>query len=233
MAEAPAAVLGAQHARSGRPLQRGVDRGRVGPRGGGERRGLGAVVEHDERDEHTVGLGAEPVQARVEQVGQARRHADVAAAGRGGRAELLGVERVAGRGDDERVGGGGVERRAGRPLADLAHGVVVERAQAHDDRGAPVGQPAHEPVGRGAGRRRAQRGDDDQRRGARRAAEVVDEPQRRLVGRVQVLEHEHEAALARRLVEQVADRRQQPVALGGGDPLGVPGGGGEQRQRAA
>ena len=47
------------------------------------------------------------------------------------------------------------------------------------------------------------------------AREVVHERQGRLVGRVQIVDHEHHAALRRSLLQQLGDRREDAMAIHG------------------
>ena len=173
-----------------------------------------AVVDHGERGEQPPAERLEPLEPPRHDLAQPRRHRDLAG-GVHRRRELLREERVARRRALDGAEGSGRERSAGGPLRDRRERRAVERAERHFGRGAAL-EEARAQVRGGLGERLiAHAGDHEQTLAGGAAREVVHQRRRRLVGGMQVVDHEHDAALRGGLCEQLGDRREDAMAVHG------------------
>ena len=109
----------------------------------------------------------------------------------------------------------GPQRPAGGPLRDRRERGAVERTERHLHRGAALEQARAHERGRLGERLVAHAGDHEQALAGGAAREVVHERHRRLVGGVQVVDHEHDAALRGGLRQQLGDRREDAMAIHG------------------
>ena len=156
----------------------------------------------------------EPVEPPRHDRAQARRHRDLAG-GVHRRRQLLGEERVARRRALDGAEGGGRERAGGGTPRDRGDRGAVERAERDFHRGAPLEQTRAHARGRLRKRLVAHAGDHEQALAGGAAGDVAHQRRGGLVRGVQVVDHEHRAALAGRLCEQVSDRREDAVTVHG------------------
>ena len=156
----------------------------------------------------------EPLEPPRHDLAQPRRHRDLAG-GVHRRRQLLREERVARRRALDRAEGAGPQRPAGRPLRDRRERAAVERTERHLHRGAALEQARAHERGRLGERLVAHAGDHEQALAGGAAREMVHERHRCLVGRVQIVDHEHHAALRGGLPQQLGDRREDAMAIHG------------------
>ena len=111
--------------------------------------------------------------------------------------------------------GAGREWPGGGPLRDRRERGAVERTERHLHRGAALEQARAHERGCLGERLIAHAGDHEQALAGGAAREVVHERRRCLVGGVQIVDHEHDAALGGGLREQLGDRREDAMAVHG------------------
>ena len=173
-----------------------------------------AVVDHGERGEQPLAERLEPLEPPRHDLTQPRRHRDLAG-GVHRRRQLLREERVARRRALDRTEGAGPQRPAGRPLRDRRERAAVERTERQLHRGAALEQARAHERGRLRERLIAHAGDHEQALAGGAARKVVHERHRCLVGGVQVIDHEHDAALRGGLAQQLSDRPEDATAVHG------------------
>ena len=187
--------------------------GLVELREGGEQLVAHRVLDADDTHDLLRGL-RQPLHARDEQVAQ--RLGQLVAAVGGGREQLLGVERVALAALEQPVGEL-VGRRRVEDRGDLRDQLVA--AEAREAEAVDAGRALE------LGQQRPQRmaavqlvravGDDERERLVARAAhEEGEEVARRLVGPVQVLEHEHDGLDAAQALDQREQRLEHARLVG-------------------
>ena len=123
---------------------------------------------------------------------------------------LLGVQRVAAGAGEQRFLGLRVEQRLLEQRLDEARGVVVGERRERDRQrvrlaAAPARPPLQELGARGA--------EHEQRHAARALDELVDEVEQRVVGPVQILEHEHQRPPLGQRLEEAAPGGERLSAL--------------------
>jgi hypothetical protein len=185
----------------------------VDPRERGQFHGAKAVLQNGKHGNDRCGLGRQPGDPGVEQIVQLLRHAHPAGGiDRGG--QLLREERIAGGGRLDRARGLRGQRALRGATRDPPRRRRRQRREHDIHGGAPLAQAgahAHEPGRDLAGARGR---DEHHSLAPGDAREVVHDVQRGLVGRVEVLQDDHDAALARRRGEQLAEPGQQLMTLG-------------------
>ncbi len=173
-----------------------------------------AIVDHGERGEQPLAERLEPLEPPRHNLTQARRDRDLAG-GVHRRRQLLREERVARRRALDRAEGTGLQRAGSRPLCDRRERAAVERTERQLDRGAALEQARAHERGRLRKRLIAHGGDHEQALAGRAARKMVHERHRCLIGGVQIIDYEHDAALCGGLPEQLTDSPEDPTAVDG------------------
>ena len=164
-----------------------------------------AVVDHGERGKQPLAERLEALEPPSHDLAQPRRHRDLAG-GVDRCRQLLREERVARRRALDN-GEGALRKRAGcRPLRDRCQRGAVERPERHLHRGAALEQAGADERGHLGKRLIAHPGDHEQALACGAPREVVQERGRCLVGGVQVVDRNHDAALGCGLREQLGHR---------------------------
>lgn len=212
MAEAIPLPSPLQHARPASGLERVGDLLLVAARRRRELRRPEAVLEHGQRRKHIAGERRQPLEARLEHLVQPARHGHLALRV-DARRQLLHEERVAGAGALDGAHGRLRQGAPGDALREGPDGGAVEAIEGHLHAGVLLDQARPEPRRRPGEPLLAARHDQQERRPAGAAREVVREPDGRVVGGVHVVQREHDRSLPSRSREQLAHRGEQAMAI--------------------
>ena len=210
--EAVAAAHALEHAGRLGLAERLVDQ--FGARERRELRTREAVVDHGERGEQPLAERLEPLEPPRHDLAQPRRNRDLAG-GVHRRRELLREKRIARRRTLDRGEGAGREWPSGSPLRDRCERRAVERTERQLNRGPALDQARAHERGRLGQRLIAHPGDHEQALAGSAPRKVVHECRGCLVGGVQVVDHEHDAALGGGLCQQLSHRREDAMAVHG------------------
>ena len=215
MAEAPVTAAFGQHAGPAGLGEAGGDPGRVPPGGGGEQRRIDDVAGDGRQVDERARLGRDAIQALADDVAHAvRNHAF------GDRLGALLVPQAQHLLEEQRVALAAIvdarlDVRRHRPDA-LLHETGRRRAiQARQRQRRPLAADARQEVAGGGVHARldvAVAAEQQHPHRAQLAGDKVQQRQRRLIARVQIVEHEERRLRLRRFVHQRAHRAPQPEA---------------------